>query len=198
MAKKKASSPKKPSRKAATPTRSTTSSTTAKTAKKQLRTKAIPTAPETADELVKPPVLTANFLRKAISHALLTDEQQFGYITLLSKGAPPAAVCAQLDILLSNVIWTIEHDPQFAAMIEQVHELLSQNVAAALYRSAMEGSASAQQFYLKNRPPAQWSPAVETEELSPSDMSYDELIDRFQTETLALLDELAKENPPAA
>ena len=193
MAKKKTSSHRKRLKRAASPTQSTTSSTTAKTAKKQTP---VTTAghPASAEEFDKTSLTTANFLRKSTSPALLSEERQFGYITLLSKGASPAGACAQLDILLANVIWTIEHDQHFAAMVEQVQELLSQNVAAALYRSAMEGSSSAQQFYLKNRPPAQWSPPVESEDPALNDMNYDELIDRFQTETLALLDELAKED----
>jgi hypothetical protein len=51
-------------------------------------------------------------------------------------------------------------DPEFQARLTQSQAVLSQNVAAALYRSAMEGSVSAQTFYLKHLPPPEW-PAVE-------------------------------------
>ncbi len=55
-----------------------------------------------------------------------------------------------------DVLRTIDGDAKFREQVDRVTVLLSQNVAAALYRSAMEGSVSAQTFFLKNKPPPDW------------------------------------------
>ena len=191
MAKKKASSPRKPSTKAATPTRSTTSSTTGKTAAKRTRRKKTAEKSDVVENVDRKPVETSSsLLKKSSSPENLSEEQQYNYLTLLSKGASPAVACGQLNIPLSDVIWTIEHDPHFESMIDRVQELLSQNVAAALYRSAMEGSATAQQYYLKNRPPSNWVVTPNADGGSQDELTDDELIESFRTEALALLDEL--------
>ncbi|MEW4490701.1 hypothetical protein AB1L42_21640 [Thalassoglobus sp. JC818] len=189
MAKKKASSPKRPSKKAASRTRSTTSSTTESTPAKRQALQAIETTKvEKAD-----PTPTASYLRTDNVNNLLTKDQQFAYITLLSKGGSPAAACSQIGIALADVIWTCEHDAQFGLMLERIQELLSQNVAAALYRSAMEGSVTAQQYYLKNRPPPNWAAyAAESPSTSETEMTDDEFLEYFRTEATALLDRISQ------
>lgn len=57
---------------------------------------------------------------------------------------------------LSAVSETAGAEPAFRAMLDEVQEALSQNVAAALYRQAIEGKIPAQTAYLKFRPPAEW------------------------------------------
>ena len=47
-------------------------------------------------------------------------------------------------------------DPDFQSRLTRSQQTLSQNVAAALYRSAMEGSVAAQTFYLRHLPPPEW------------------------------------------
>lgn len=97
---------------------------------------------------------------------------------LLTRGASPAAACGQLAVSVLDVLATIELDEAFRQRLEQVNVLLSQNVAAALYRSAMKGSVSAQTFFLKNQPPPNWQPG-EREELTDDPlnrMSDDELV----------------------
>ncbi len=97
---------------------------------------------------------------------------------LLSKGASPAAACQQLAISLPLVAATLENEGTFISLLDRVNQLLSQNVAAALYRSAMEGSVSAQTFYLKNKPPPEWPEQTSHETSSTSDenLTNDELI----------------------
>ncbi|MGE0378147.1 MAG: hypothetical protein AB7I48_22660 [Planctomycetaceae bacterium] len=100
------------------------------------------------------------------------------YLHLLTRGASPAAACGQLGVSVLDVLATIEQDDAFHRRLEQVNVLLSQNVAAALYRSAMEGSVSAQTFFLKNQPPPNWQPDESDESADcPLDrMSDDELV----------------------
>ncbi|MBT5020251.1 MAG: hypothetical protein HON04_16080 [Planctomicrobium sp.] len=144
---------------------------------------------------------TATFLKSTEAPQALSEEIQYAYITLLSKGASPAAACSQLGILLAEVIWTLEQVPEFASMVERVQELLSQNVAAALYRSAMEGSVSAQNNYLKAYPP----PGTSLEEGATTgdsmtdlelDLTEEELIEYLKAEATAFLAEFDQERPP--
>ncbi len=199
MPKKKASSRKKRSTKAVTPTRSTTSLTTAKTASK-IATKKKATRQlieQTTDELPPKnvPISTAEFLKKSDSPTLLSDDLQYSYMTLLSRGASPAAACAQLGILLADVIWTMEHDSGFQSMMNRVQELLSQNVAAALYRSAMEGSVSAQQNYLKAYPPPGCGATTDGSENDPEhELTDEELIAYLKQEATAFLAELNQDD----
>src|SRR5690606_9307466 len=78
-----------------------------------------------------------------------------------------------------DVLATIEQDEAFRERLDQVNVLLSQNVAAALYRSAMEGSVSAQTFFLKNQPPPNWQQSQSTEATDDpfNRMSDEELLD---------------------
>ena len=87
----------------------------------------------------------------------LSRTSQTAYLMFLTRGASPAAACQSLGCSIFSVLRTLQEDDDFAAKIDQANRLLSQNVAAALYRSAMQGSVSAQTFYLKNRPPPDWT-----------------------------------------
>lgn len=100
------------------------------------------------------------------------------YLHVLTRGASPAAACGQVGVSALDVLATIEQDQAFSERLDQVTVLLSQNVAAALYRSAMEGSVSAQTFFLKNQPPPNWhqSQASEAADDPFSRMSDDELL----------------------
>ena len=125
--------------------------------------------------------------------------QQQAYLQFLAKGASPAGACTQLGISLASVAVTIDADDGFRMLLSRVNELLSQNVAAALYRSAMEGSVSAQTFYLKNRPPPEWPEAVPHHDADPlDDLTDDELIIQFRQGANALLALLSETDLPAA
>ncbi len=193
MPRKKVSSPRKRSTKAATQTPSTTSSTTAK--KKVSPKKTTPkqkTEPLSIDEPVasQSRVNSAMFLRATESPTLLNEEFQYSYITLLSRGASPAVACSQLEILLADVIWTMEHEAGFQSMVIRVQELLSQNVAAALYRSAMEGSVSAQQNYLKAYPPPGCDATSDgPDAFSEIELSHEEIVTQLRAEAEAFLAE---------
>lgn len=117
-------------------------------------------------------------------------------MSLLARGASPAVACAQLGIGLADVVLTLERLPEFATLIDRVQELLSQNVAAALYRSAMEGSVTAQQNYLKTYPPpggkAVCEPSFNSTE---SGLTDEELIELLKTQATAFLAELDSGTP---
>lgn len=118
----------------------------------------------------------------------MTDEQQAAYLYLLAKGASPAAACEKLGLSLVTVAEHIERHERFRSLLARVNALLSQNVAAALYRSAMEGKVSAQTFYVKYWPPPSW-PEHEDDPHLPSlnEITDDELIAQFRKEAPALL-----------
>ncbi|MCA8993397.1 MAG: hypothetical protein KDA88_15520 [Planctomycetaceae bacterium] len=159
MPKKRSSLPKR-STKAASPTPSTTSSTTGKKVAKKKATasnSSEPTQVESHEEQA-------------------FDEQlQREYLQLLARGASPAAACMQLNLSVTVVLNRITTDETFRDRLDQIHNVLSQNVAAALYRSAMEGSVSAQTFFLKNCPPPEW-PGEDAARLGVDD-GLDELSD---------------------
>ncbi|VAX41666.1 hypothetical protein MNBD_PLANCTO02-3034 [hydrothermal vent metagenome] len=64
--------------------------------------------------------------------------------------------------------------------MEQVTDVLSQNVAAALYREAMEGNVSAQVFWLKTLPPPGWQRSTE----DPIPRTFDETLEQLTDEEL--------------
>lgn len=86
----------------------------------------------------------------------LTAAQQTAYLTRIARGASLAAACASLGLSVTAVLITLETDATFRAQQQQIDQLLSQNVAAALYQAAMKGNVPAQTFLLKNRPPSGW------------------------------------------
>ncbi len=128
---------------------------------------------------------------------MLTPEQQQEYRKLLANGGSPAGACLKMGIDLSDVAVTMERSELFCRELARVQELLSQNVAAALYRSAMEGSVSAQTFYLKNRPPPEWpDPSDDNSAALIGNLTDDELITQFRQEAPAFLARLATGDPP--
>lgn len=152
------SSRKKRSSKAATPRPSTTSSTTeevAKPARKPAARKpksAAKTPPDHEAQEVPPPCL----LPTSDEVTTLTRRQQDEYLSLLTKGASPAAACQKLGVSITAILVTMEQLPKFQKRATAVSDLLSQNVAAQLYQTAMKGSVTAQTFFLKNQPPPEW------------------------------------------
>lgn len=111
---------------------------------------------------------------------MLTRRQQDEYLSLLTKGASPAAACQKLGVSVTAVLVTMEQAPKFQQRATAVSDLLSQNVAAQLYQTAMKGSVTAQTFFLKNQPPPEW-PSEDAEKgamnsPAPLDISDERLI----------------------
>lgn len=77
---------------------------------------------------------------------------------MLEQGGSPALACRQLGLPLSAFEEALQRDEKFRRRAGEIETALGQNVVAALYRSAMEGSVTAQTFWLKHRPPAGWKP----------------------------------------
>jgi len=74
----------------------------------------------------------------------------------MGRGASPAGICQQLGLSVLSYLQTRNDSEEFRDREAQTQLLLSQNIAAALYRQAMEGSTSAQTFWLKTLPPPGW------------------------------------------
>lgn len=77
-------------------------------------------------------------------------------LDFLLKGGSPAGACQSLNVSTDSYFRTIEEVPRFAAAVQRTYDVLAWNVAAALYQAAMKGNISAQTFWLKSRPPADW------------------------------------------
>jgi hypothetical protein len=206
----KRSSAGKPSKKAGSQTRSTTSSTTAATSpgvpaadlQAENRTPAAAQQPGCTVSAEKEQrsgagagrqsehVNTATKNSAPARAALECDPtltQRELLLNLLLRGASPAAACAQLGLSADDFhLWLA--DSSFREQLDRSQHLLSRNVAAALYRSAMEGSVSAQTFYLKHLPPPEWPAPAATP--SPggelAQLSDDELLDRCRALGIAL------------
>lgn len=103
----------------------------------------------------------------AASEATLTADQQEKYLQLIVKGASPAIACQEIGVPVAAVLNTLERDRVFPRQMAQVHVLLSQNVLAALYRSALKGSVPAQTLWLKNLPPPEWAAPEPADDESP-------------------------------
>ncbi|WP_437185714.1 hypothetical protein SH668x_002829 [Planctomicrobium sp. SH668] len=127
-------------------------------------------------------------------HREFDAARQSSYLHLLTRGASPAVACQQLGLSLVTVAQSLEANSQFRGLWERVNELLSQNVAAALYRSAMEGSVSAQTFYLKNKPPPEWPSESHSPTTLADEITDDELIEQFRKEAPLLLAQLATQD----
>jgi len=112
----------------------------------------------------------------------LTSEQQQEYLQAVRKGASPLQACTLIGVTTEALQATEEADPEFAAAVDEVGVLLSQNAAAKLYREGMEGNVSALTFLLKNRPPPEWT------RRDPLGMSDDELDNLSDDELLKLLE----------
>lgn len=187
MIDRKNSSPSRPIKKAGTRTRSTSSSTTAKTKKALSKNK-----PAEVESATLP---TADILTLDSETRPLSPQEKRQYLRYLSQGASPAAACLKLGITTADLAFSLDLDRRFLQQSNQVKELLSQNVAAALYRSAMEGSVSAQTFFLKNCPPPDWPEDQAHPSAKPlEELSDEELIKKFRETAPELLARLSTEN----
>ena len=127
----------------------------------------------------------------------LTADEQTSLLALLLRGASPAAACPQLGVTLGTFQRTWLEDEVFRARVSEVRDVLSQNVAAALYRSAMEGNVSAQTLWLKIWPPRGWSNGNDegpqaTEPTFFSDLSDDELVELARAMGVDIPPEIAR------
>lgn len=187
-------------KKAASPHRSTTSSTTGSTPERGKVNK--PQPPENAarpeadvagnrasrdplpddnspEDAAKPQAAavaaSANALLPVKRRAKrLSPAQQEQFLDLLARGASSLGACERLGVSAVDVQATLERDDVFRERHALVERLLHQNVATALYRSAMKNNVSAQTSYLKNQPP----PHRKEREASAADSSpYEHMSD---------------------
>ena len=102
----------------------------------------------------------------------LNSTQQTAVLELLYRGASPAAACGQVGVSVEAFLQTVNEEAGFRTRVREITGVLSGNVMAVLYRTAMEGNVSAQQAWLKLFPPPTFAePAAETEPAT-----FDELL----------------------
>lgn len=120
---------------------------------------------------------------------LLDAWQQDELLKRVTYGASPLSACHQLGVSITSFLKTSETDATFAERLHAAQRALSQNVAARLYRTAMDGNVSAQKCYLDFRPPPEWtappSTSHEDEELDPH-----ELVEEYRAAGIAVPAEL--------
>jgi hypothetical protein len=166
------SSRKKRTKKAATPGRSITSSTTEPETGKKASVGRKPHECFNADN-------TPNDTSESIP---LTTAQQTAILELLYRGASPAGACGQVGASVETFLKTVTDDGQFRAKVRDIAGVLSGNVMAVLYRTAMEGNVSAQGTWLKLFPPPTFS-----EPADDSPMTFDELLGDLSDDELVEL-----------
>ncbi|MAG94250.1 MAG: hypothetical protein CMJ48_10925 [Planctomycetaceae bacterium] len=86
----------------------------------------------------------------------LTVDEQDAVLEQLARGASLPLAARAIEVPLADVVAAIRRDPDLRRAMRIIQRGLSQNVAAALYRAAIEGSVSAQTFWLSHRPPPGW------------------------------------------
>ncbi|MCA9072329.1 MAG: hypothetical protein KDA84_25565 [Planctomycetaceae bacterium] len=172
MVAKKTSSPKKRTKKAATQRRSTTSSITEKEGSQQKAGSSKKTK-KRAEGRQPPGLLDEENATENIEELVpLNRTQQSAVLELLYRGASPAGACGQVGVSVEAFLKTATDDEEFRARVRETTGVLSGNVMAVLYRTAMEGNVSAQQAWLKLFPPPSFAePIAETEP-----MTFDELL----------------------
>lgn len=104
--------------------------------------------------------------------------QQSEFVDLVTRGAARATACRTLGISLTAVETAAREDPEFAALLDQAAQIRAQNVEFAMYKSALNGSVTAQRCLLKERPlerSAATPPKLPTDLTMLSDEELDEL-----------------------
>lgn len=119
--------------------------------------------------------------------------RQQEFLELMMQGASPQVACRKLKLPMAAFWQTLEHDAGFAAELQNVWDSLSFNVVAALYQAAIKGNGTAQQFWLKHRPPPRWSqlPAGSILGDNLDTLTNDELLDRARQEAPDFAAEIA-------
>lgn len=117
--------------------------------------------------------------------------KQKEFIDWMMQGASPQVACKKLKVPIAAFWKTLDHDDDFAAEIQQVWDALSFNVVAALYQAAIKGNGTAQQFWLKHRPPPRWANAENSLFDDLEGLSHDELLERARAEAPDLAAEIA-------
>jgi hypothetical protein len=106
-------------------------------------------------------------------------------------GAPPPVACQEMGVALAGFLRTVAEDRGFHERIRQAGCVLSQNVAARLYRAAMEGDVSAQKSYLQMNPPPEWRDEGAADDAALLEgMTPHELAEQYRAAGLAVPPEL--------
>jgi hypothetical protein len=107
------------------------------------------------------------------------------------RGASPPIACQEMGVGIKVFLRTVAEDAGFHERIRQAGCVLSQNVAARLYRTAMEGDVSAQKSYLQLSPPPEWrGDGAEADDDPLEGMTPHELAEQYRAAGLEVPPEL--------
>jgi hypothetical protein len=166
------SSPQKRTARAGTRSLSITSSTTGNGEAPEKAARQAPAAPRRDAEQTA--ALTA-YPVEDLAAPLLDADQQAEVMKLVTYGSSPLMACHKLGVSITSFLKTSATDAGFGERLQAAQQALSQNVAARLYQTAMNGNVSAQKCYLEFRPPPEWDQAPNDgagdEELDPHDLA---------------------------
>ncbi|WP_166830541.1 hypothetical protein [Thalassoroseus pseudoceratinae] len=112
---------------------------------------------------------------------MLSVDQQLAVLQLLQRGASPAGAMQQLGLSVDVFLRTALKDSDFHERTIEVTDVLSGNVKAVLYRTAMEGNVSAQQAWLKLFPSR-----IDNRE-PPTPATFDEILETLSDDQLVEL-----------
>lgn len=220
------SSPRRRTARAGSPNRSTTSSTTAPRTKPGAKTRAAKEnrttpdprattepraddAPRDASESTAidaprcapdpaPPPAPPSVPDPPAPPDRLAPNDRLALLALLQRGASPAGACAQLGLPLALYLRTYESDPEFRSASDAIPPILHRNVAAALYRAALEGNVSAQTAWLRMWRPAGWdAPAANAGPDPRGPALLDDLSDDELRQLARVLDVPLPAEPPS-
>ena len=110
----------------------------------------------------------------------LSPEQQAALIGRLLKGLSPQLACAAAGLDPAAFCRSADEDAGFRRRLRDVRELLSLNVAAAVYQAALKGTPAAQALGLRTFPPA----AGPDSDSSTSDRDEPDALDAFPPDDL--------------
>lgn len=91
---------------------------------------------------------------------VLTETAQVGILDYLDRGASPAGACLKIGVDYAAFSKTRRVNLGFRSRLSQSATVLGENVAAAVYREAMEGKMPAAALILKTLPPPAWVDAA--------------------------------------
>ena len=109
-----------------------------------------------AENEVKPAADEESPKRKRRRGRLLLVREQKQLVELVERGVGRAAACRKLGFSYDSYLCTHDELPNFALAVRLALAGIDQNVEMALYKSAMEGSVTAQTFWIKGRRPEGW------------------------------------------
>lgn len=108
---------------------------------------------------------------------LLNAAEQQAVLDLLAKGWGRVLACRKISVSHQTLLRTLDECDAFRRQVMTTEQGLDENVQMALYKSALEGSVTAQTLWLKNRRDGAADSPSAPSELAPGDATLENLTD---------------------